>query len=269
MDERNVGLSSEEPREEAEKYPVMGSKAARTRWLFLLSFAAATAVLTVLAVQLPKVRSVLLIVMAVWDVLSLILSWAVPAAGCFDKYRYSLSVQGVTLYRADEEVMTMPWTETEVSLGSYIVRGNESDPRVCAPAICFARRGYMRRPQRFPKRAMKGAAGELCTAFSKQRLREVYRCCGGNIAEDITADGCRLSKQDTELMLSALHKLREREAQEAAAREAREQREAAAQAAREQKEAARAQREAAKAEKKAAARSGGQNGSEGDDSGVL
>ena len=104
--------------------------------------------------------------------------------------------------------MSLAWTETESSLGSYIRRGNENNPSVCEEALCFTRKGKMRNPPRFPKRALKGAAGELCISFSKARLREVFLACGGEIAGEVTPDGLRLSASDTGQMLDILSKTR-------------------------------------------------------------
>ncbi len=253
MDNLNVECEDSGIIEKTQKRPVMGNSARNARLLFLAVFAVVTAVLTVLAVQFAEPRKVLLTVMAVCDAVLLALSFAVPVLSCFSNYSYALSEDGAVLYHRDEEVMTMKWAETEVSLGSFINKGSEKNPAVCAKAICFTRRGSMRTPQRFPKRALKGAAGELCIAFSKGALRDVYRFSGGNIGEDITADGCRLSQQDTELMLSALHRLKDKAAKAAAAEAARMEKEAAAQAARAEKEAAeRAKQEAREA--RAAAR---------------
>ena len=198
------------------KKPVLGNMARHFAALFLLCFVAATVVFAVLAVKLPDLRKVMLILLAGCDVIFLLLAYVVPVCACFGHYSYSLSPESITLWRRDEAVMTMKWAETEVSLGSFISKGSEKNPTVCAKAICFTRSGCMRHPQRFPKRALKGAAGELCIAFSKNRLREVYQACGGNICDDVTADGCRLSVPDTQAMTLSLQKLREKEAKAAA-----------------------------------------------------
>lgn len=212
----------------AAKKPVLGRLAKNFRLMFIACFVVCTTVFTVLAVKMPDTRNVFLIVMGGCDVVFLVLLYVVPVLACYGNYCYSLSPDGVTLYRKDEEVMTMKWEETEVSLGSFISKGGEKNPAVCAKAICFTRKGCMRDPQRFPKRALKGAAGELCIAFSKSRLKEVFQACGGNISGNIHPDGCRLSFKDTEVMQSSLEKLKDKAAKQAAAAEAKAAKAAAA-----------------------------------------
>ena len=190
------------------KRPVMGSRARKcVLQLAVLAGVAALAV-GLLIWKLPKHQTTLLIVLACAQAVLIALAAILPRAVYYSAYTYSLSGEGITLWRRDEAVMSLAWPETDVSLGSFILRGNENNPGVCEKALCFTRKGEMRHPPRFPKRALKGAAGELCIAYSKPRLREVYLACGGAVAEDVTPDGLRLSASDTEQMLGTLSKTR-------------------------------------------------------------
>ena len=190
--------------------------------------------------KLPGHRTTLLIVLACAEALLIALCAILPRAVYYSAYTYSLSAEAITLWRKDEAVMSLAWAETEVSLGSFICRGNENNPSVCARALCFTGKGKMRRPPRFPKRALKGAAGELCIAYSKARLREVFLACGGDVSGEVTPDGLRLSASDTQQMLDTLSKTREwakkraaNDAAKAAAEAKRQAREEARQAKRE------------------------------------
>lgn len=192
---------------EIAKKPVMGAIAPVSRAALALCIVLCTAIFVVLAVKQPEHRSVFLTVMAAGDVVLLLLAYIVPAAVFCSRWTYSLDESGITLYKRGERAVFMPWDETDVSLGSFISRGSERSPGVCRKAICFTQRGHMRRPQRFPKRALRGAGGEMCISFSKSRLRDVFTACGGRIMSDITADGCRISDGDAETMQLALAKL--------------------------------------------------------------
>lgn len=201
-------MDNEKPQKpEVVKKPVMGAGALVSRIVFALCFIVCTAVFVVLAVKMPEKRGVFLTVMAAGDVAFLLLAYIIPAAVFCSRWTYSLDERGVTLYKREERAMFLPWDETDVSLGSFISRGSERSPGVCRKAICFTQRGHMRRPQRFPKRALRGVGGELCISFSKSRLRDVFTACGGRIMGDITADGCRISDGDAETMQLALTKL--------------------------------------------------------------
>ena len=191
------------------KRPVMGNRARKC--VLQLAVLAALAALAVgfLIWKLPGHRTTLLVVLACAWALLIALCAILPRAVYYSAYTYSLSGEGITLWRRSEAVMSLAWTETEVSLGSYILRGNENNPGVCEKAICFTRKGEMRKPPRFPKRALKGAAGELCVAYSKARLREVFLACGGNVSGEVTPDGLRLSASDTQQMLDTLNRTRE------------------------------------------------------------
>ena len=191
------------------KRPVMGNRA-RECVLRLAVFAGLTAlVIGLLIWKLPGYKTALLIVLTCAEALLIVLAAILPRMVYYSAYTYSLSGEGITLWRKDEAVMSLPWAETEVSLGSFICHGNENNPGVCARALCFTGKGKMRRPPRFPKRALKGAAGELCIAYSKARLREVFLACGGDVHGEVTPDGLRLSASDTQQMLDTLGKTRE------------------------------------------------------------
>lgn len=205
---------------EIAKKPVMGAGALVSRAAFALCFAVCTAVFVALAVKMPEKRSVFLTVMAAGDVVFLLLAYIIPAAVFCSKWTYSLDERGIALYKREERAMFMSWEETDVSLGSFISRGSERSPGVCRKAICFTPRGHMRRPQRFPKRALRGVGGELCISFSKSRLRDVFTACGGRVMGDITADGCRISDGDAETMQLALTRLISRAEKAAADRKA-------------------------------------------------
>ena len=193
------------------KRPVMGNQAKKCVLVLIMLIVLVTAAGSFLLWRFPAPghrTAVPLIVMICADALLAALAFLLPRAVYYSVYTYSLSGEGITLWRQNEAVMSLLWAETEVSLGSYIRRGNENNPGVCEKAICFTRRGEMRNPPRFPKRALKGAAGELCIAFSKARLREVFLVCGGEIAGEVTPDGLRLSASDTEQMIDILGKTR-------------------------------------------------------------
>lgn len=196
--------------------PVLGSKAGVTRFIFFLLFAVVTAVGVYCALEFKDYQKIILIAAGCCDVVLLLLALILPASVGLSGYRYALTPDRITLYRKDEEVMHMLWAETDVSLGSYICRGNEGNPTACAKAVCFTAKGRMRNPQRFPKRALKGAGGELCVAFSKSVLRDVFASCGGAVAGNITQDGCRLPAGDVETMTVCLERLRARAAKQAA-----------------------------------------------------
>ena len=193
------------------KRPVMGNQAKKCALLLVILIVLVTAAGGFLLWRFPAPghrTAVPLIVMICADALLAALAFLLPRAVYYSAYTYSLSGEGITLWRKNEAVMSLTWAETEISLGSYIRRGSENNPGVCEKAICFTRKGEMRKPPRFPKRALKGAAGELCIAFSKARLREVFLVCGGDIAGEVTPDGLRLSASDTGQMLGALSKTR-------------------------------------------------------------
>ena len=191
------------------KRPVMGNRARKCvlQLAVLIGFAALAVGLLIW--KLPEHQTTLLIVLACAEALLIALAAILPRAVYYRDYTYSLSGEGITLWRRSEAVMSLAWAEAEASLGSYIRRGNENNPGVCEKALCFTRKGEMRHPPRFPKRALKGAAGELCISYSKARLREVFLACGGDIADEVTPDGLRLSASDTEQMLGALSRTRE------------------------------------------------------------
>ena len=190
------------------KRPVMRNRARKcVLQLAVLAGLAALAV-GLLIWKLPEHQTTLLIVLACAEALLIALAVILPRMVYYSAYTYSVSPEGITLWRKGEAVMSLAWAETEMSLGSYILRGNENNPSVCAKALCFTRKGEMRTPPRFPKRALKGAAGELCIAFSKARLRDVLLASGGDVAGEVTPDGLRLSASDTEQLLGALSKAR-------------------------------------------------------------
>ena len=193
------------------KRPVTGNRARKC----VLVFAALIVLITVaggfLLWRFPAPghqTTIPLIVLLFADALLAALCAILPRTVYYSAYTYSLSGEGITLWRKNEAVMSLAWTEAEVSLGSYILRGNENNPGVCARALCFTRKGEMRQPPRFPKRELKGAAGELCVAYSKARLREVFLACGGEVAGEVTPDGLRLSASDTGQMIDTLNKTR-------------------------------------------------------------
>lgn len=198
--------------EEIVKKPVLGRAPVIFRAVFLGLFAVCTALFAALAVNNAQLRRVYLIIMAGGDVIFLLLAYIIPTCSFFGNYSYALSGGGISLYRREERVMEMKWEDTDVSIGSYIRRGSEKNPSVCAKAICFTRKGAMRQPPRFPKRALKGAGGELCISYSRSRLRDVFSACGGGIAGEVSADGCRLPLKDAEVMNSALKKLKTKQA---------------------------------------------------------
>ena len=190
------------------KRPVMRNRARKcVLQLAVLAGLAALAV-GLLIWKLPEHQTAFLIVLACAEALLIALAAILPRMVYYSAYTYSLSGEGITLWRRDEAVMSLAWAEAEVSLGSYIRRGNENNPGVCEKALCFTRKGEMRNPPRFPKRALKGAAGELCVAYSKARLREVFLAYGGEVAGEVTPDGLRLSASDTQQMLDTLNKTR-------------------------------------------------------------
>ena len=222
------------------KRPVMGNRARKCILLLAVLAALAALVIGFLIWRLPEHRTTLLIVLGFTFALLIALAAILPRMVYYNAYTYSLSGDGITLWRKDEAVMSLAWAETEVSLGSFICHGNENNPGVCARALCFTGKGKMRQPPRFPKRALKGAAGELCIAYSKARLREVFLACGGDVHGEVTPDGLRLSASDTQQMLDTLGKTREwakkkaaNDAAKAAAETKRQAREEARQARRE------------------------------------
>lgn len=190
------------------KQPVLGKLSLIFKLAFYVCALVCTVIFIWLAVKFEDMRKLYLILMCSFDIVLLLLSYIIPTLSFYENYSYALSAESITLYRKDEKVMEMKWPETDVSLGSYINKGTERKPAVCVKAICFTHTGKMRQPARFPKRALKGAGGELCIAFSKARLKDVYNACGGKVMGNISADGCRLSMQDTELMESCLEKLK-------------------------------------------------------------
>ena len=199
------------------KRPVMGPLAKIWRGVFLALLLVVTAALLYCALKLfPERRDLLLYIMGGVDVVLLLLAYFIPRVSFYSQYSYTLSEEEVTLYQRDEAVMHMKWEETDVALGSYIRKGNINKPKDCAPAICFARTGAMRNPPRFPKRAMKGAAGEFCVAFSKARLRDIYALCGGRIHGEVSADGLRLSENEAATMADAFARIKEKTEKEAA-----------------------------------------------------
>ena len=146
------------------KRPVMGNRARRCVLVLAVLAGLAALVIGFLIWRLPEHRTALLAVLGCTIALFIALAAILPRMAYYSAYTYSLSGEGITLWRKDEAVMSLLWAETEVSLGSFICRGNENNPGVCARALCFTRTGKMRQPPRFPKRALKGAAGELCIA---------------------------------------------------------------------------------------------------------
>ncbi len=190
------------------KQRVLGRLPLMFKVVFYACFAVWTAVFVHLAVKDAEMRKLWLILLCSGDIVFLALSYVVPVFAFYENYAYALSKEAIVLYRKDEKVMELKWADSEVALGSYIKKGSERKPKVCAKAICFTAAGRMRSPVRFPRRALKGAGGELCVAFSKARLRDVFAACGGKIVGDVSADGSRLPLEDAELMASCLEKLR-------------------------------------------------------------
>ena len=102
------------------KRPVMGNQARGCVLVLAVLAALAALVIGFLIWRLPGHRTTLLIVLGCAWALLIALAAILPRMVYYSAYTYSLSGDGITLWRKDEAVMSLAWAETEVSLGSFI-----------------------------------------------------------------------------------------------------------------------------------------------------
>ena len=165
------------------KRPVMGSRARKCVLLLAVLAALTALVIGFLIWKLPGHRTALLIVLLCADALLIALAFLLPRAVYYSAYTYSLSGEGITLWRKNEAVMSLAWAETEVSLGSFICRGNENNPSVCAKALCFTGKGKMRRPRASPNGRSRARRGSFAWPIPRRGCGKSFSFMAGKCPE--------------------------------------------------------------------------------------